>query len=200
MQTLKEEVKKRILDAGKKRFRADGFDKASMKDIANDAGISAGNIYRYFLTKSHLLDEILNDLEVELKDFLNAIPEEYESLKGNMLFKLISDKIAELYENKEAEVKILFNCREQKQFIIFREKMLGLLSKKIEAIGRSIDERFGDEVLSAAIARSLFEGLAYIVCTNDGNISELKKKMYIYTELMVLDLDKRVLDIVKRVK
>lgn len=200
MQTLKEEVKKRILDAGKKRFRADGFDKASMKDIANDAGISTGNIYRYFLTKSHLLDEILSDLEVELKDFLNAIPEDYESVKGNTLFKLISDKIVELYENKEAEVKILFNCREQKQFVIFREKMLGLLSKKIEAIGRSMDERFGDEILSAAIARSLFEGLAYIVCTNDGSISELKKKMYIYTELMVGDLDKRVLNIAKRVK
>ena len=58
MQKLKNEIKQKIMEVGKLKFKLLGFENTSMKDIASDAGISTGNIYRYFLTKKHLLNEI----------------------------------------------------------------------------------------------------------------------------------------------
>ena len=61
LQKLKEDIKQKIIEVGKLRFRREGYENTSMKDIASDAGISTGNIYRYFLTKKHLLNEILKE-------------------------------------------------------------------------------------------------------------------------------------------
>ena len=58
LQKLKDDIKQKIIEVGKKRFKKEGYENTSMKDIALDVGISTGNIYRYFLTKKHLLNEI----------------------------------------------------------------------------------------------------------------------------------------------
>lgn len=41
----------RILDAAEARFRAYGYGKTTMAEIATDAGMSAANLYRYFENK-----------------------------------------------------------------------------------------------------------------------------------------------------
>ena len=73
MQKLKADIKQKIIEVGMKRFKKEGFENTSMKDIATDAGISTGNIYRYFLTKKHLLNEILIETEEEIEDFFDQI-------------------------------------------------------------------------------------------------------------------------------
>ncbi len=44
-----------LLDAAAKRFRDEGYDAASMRDIAADAGMKAGSIYYHFPSKADLL-------------------------------------------------------------------------------------------------------------------------------------------------
>lgn len=56
MQVLKEEVKQSIKDAAVKCFKEVGYEKASMRQIASEAGLSAGNMYRYFPNKEALFD------------------------------------------------------------------------------------------------------------------------------------------------
>ncbi|HIF17960.1 MAG TPA: TetR/AcrR family transcriptional regulator [Cycloclasticus sp.] len=46
-----EELKEKILDAADKRFKAVGFKKTAMAEIANDLGMSTANLYRYFPSK-----------------------------------------------------------------------------------------------------------------------------------------------------
>jgi AcrR family transcriptional regulator len=53
--TLTEERRKQILDAATKVFAAKGFDRATIADIAREAGIAEGSIYNYFKNKSDLL-------------------------------------------------------------------------------------------------------------------------------------------------
>ena len=91
MQRLKEEVKQKIIEVGKIRFKKDGYENTSMKDIASDAGISTGNIYRYFLTKKHLLNEILKEIEDEIQEFFEKIPSDYENVNLHNSFELIID-------------------------------------------------------------------------------------------------------------
>ena len=70
----KEEVREKIMRAGSVLFKTKGFENTSMKDIAQSAEISTGNIYRYFLTKHHLLCELQQEMEKDLEDFFISIP------------------------------------------------------------------------------------------------------------------------------
>ncbi|MEA1906345.1 MAG: TetR/AcrR family transcriptional regulator [Euryarchaeota archaeon] len=54
MQTLKKEVKERILKAARTEFGEHGFAKAKMRSIAERAGVSTGNLYTYFPNKDDL--------------------------------------------------------------------------------------------------------------------------------------------------
>lgn len=58
-QYLKAEVRERILAAGQREFAARGFDDATMADIARAAGVSTGNLYRYFDGKAELLQAVV---------------------------------------------------------------------------------------------------------------------------------------------
>ncbi len=49
-----------IVESARKVFCASGFEKGSIVDIAKDAGIAEGTIYRYFDGKRSLLDEVLH--------------------------------------------------------------------------------------------------------------------------------------------
>lgn len=54
-QRLKEDVRARILDAALSAFMAAGYRGARLADIAATAGVSTGNVYRYFEDKDALL-------------------------------------------------------------------------------------------------------------------------------------------------
>ena len=47
--------REKILNAAAKHFSRHGFDGASMRDIANDAGMRAGSLYYHFRSKEELL-------------------------------------------------------------------------------------------------------------------------------------------------
>jgi len=58
MQTLKEEVKDSIVSSATDEFLKMGFEKTSMRNIAEKSGITAGNLYRYFRNKEELFYHI----------------------------------------------------------------------------------------------------------------------------------------------
>jgi TetR/AcrR family transcriptional regulator, cholesterol catabolism regulator len=59
MQVLKDDVRSQILRQARQEFLEKGFRKASLREIAGRAGMSAGNIYRYFKSKDELFRELL---------------------------------------------------------------------------------------------------------------------------------------------
>lgn len=48
-----------LLDSVRTVFAAKGFDKASMQDLAQAAGMSAGNFYRYFPSKDAIIEAMV---------------------------------------------------------------------------------------------------------------------------------------------
>ena len=129
MQKLKEDIKQKIIEVGKLRFRREGYENTSMKDIASDAGISTGNIYRYFLTKKHLLNEILKELEIEIEDFFSKIPSNYEEIKSHEIFDLMIDMTLNIAETKGDTLKVMFKCENENQFVEFKSKVLEMFIK-----------------------------------------------------------------------
>lgn len=104
-----------ILDAATKVFAEKGFSRATIKDVAREAGIADGTIYNYFENKTALILGILdrfNQTDQREQDFAEAdevdvqewgeryIRQRFEALspEGFQVFQVL---IAEMLVNKE---------------------------------------------------------------------------------------------------
>ncbi len=72
---LNADLRAAILASARARFAAEGFEAASMRRIAEDAGCSATAIYIYFEDKQRLMDALV------LEDFL-ALAEAFQKLRS----------------------------------------------------------------------------------------------------------------------
>ncbi|MCK8060007.1 MULTISPECIES: TetR/AcrR family transcriptional regulator [unclassified Fusibacter] len=61
-QVLKDEIRLNILDAAREVFVVEGFESSSMRQIAKGAGVTVGNLYRYFDNKEAMYDAIISDV------------------------------------------------------------------------------------------------------------------------------------------
>ena len=59
MQTLKSDIRNRILSAAKEQFVQRGYLKTSMREIADAVDVGVGNLYNYFENKDELFCVIL---------------------------------------------------------------------------------------------------------------------------------------------
>ena len=73
-----------ILASVRRAFMEKGFDGASMQDLAREAGMSVGNFYRYFPSKSAIVEAIITgdlaDLERDFFD-ISASPDPMQRLR-----------------------------------------------------------------------------------------------------------------------
>lgn len=74
-----------ILDAAQRCFARSGFHQASMQDICTEAGMSAGNLYRYFPSKEAIIAGICERDRVDAAESFNAVhqaPGFFDGLAG----------------------------------------------------------------------------------------------------------------------
>ncbi|PZU92761.1 MAG: TetR/AcrR family transcriptional regulator [Chelatococcus sp.] len=65
----------RILDAAERVFARAGFHTATMQDVAREAGMSPGNLYRYFASKDAIITAIAErDRQLIASDFASLDP------------------------------------------------------------------------------------------------------------------------------
>ncbi|WP_297512606.1 TetR/AcrR family transcriptional regulator [uncultured Caulobacter sp.] len=88
-----ESRRQQILDAACERVRQSGFHGASMADIAKAAGLSVGQIYRYFENKEAIIAAIVAQDLAEMRDKFA----ELESQPGTLL-DAIEDHLPEAIE------------------------------------------------------------------------------------------------------
>lgn len=80
-----------ILGLARQAFVEKGFDGASMKDLARAAGMSAGNFYRYFPSKSAIVEALVARDLAEVEDAFRAIvasPDPLSALKSALRFEM----------------------------------------------------------------------------------------------------------------
>jgi len=160
-------------------------------------GISTGNIYRYFVTKKHLLGEILTEPEMEIEEFFKKIPREYDELKAHEVFELLADMTASIAEKQSDTLKVMFNSEKEEQFIEFKNKVIDMFVSKTKEVIRGIKGKKFDETICEAVARAEFEGFTFIVKKNIDDIKLLKKNLLIYEKLMMENMEMRVWEVMK---
>ncbi len=68
-------TRQRILEAARANLRRFGADKVTVVDIARDLGMSHSNVYRFFRTKTEILDAVIEEWLVEEEAQLSDLSE-----------------------------------------------------------------------------------------------------------------------------
>jgi AcrR family transcriptional regulator len=82
--TKAEETASRILDAALTLFRQPGFDQATMRDIAKQAGVATGAAYYYYESKDAIVMDFYRRSSAEMQPKIEAALEGMHGLKGRL--------------------------------------------------------------------------------------------------------------------
>ena len=105
MQIKKEEVRESIVSSALKEFSEYGFQKASLRRIAEKAGVTKGNIYTYFASK----DELFRELMLPAYNYLKATIRSHKE----------KESFTTLMENRTKRVE-----DHQKEFLLYIQNLL----------------------------------------------------------------------------
>ncbi|PID27006.1 MAG: hypothetical protein CR982_07460 [Candidatus Cloacimonadota bacterium] len=141
MQVKKEKVKQFILEAARSEFLEKGFEKASLRNIAQKANATKGNIYIYFKSKDDLFSHLIKPAEdIIMHSFDESNKNILRSIKTNEKGTLqpLEDSINETRDwcnaiMKEYDsFKLLFFSAGGSSKENFKEKLIQLYTKKSE--------------------------------------------------------------------
>ena len=150
------------------------------------------------INKAQELGKKLEGIQFD-KIFSSPLKRAYQTaqLATQNRYKIIKDKVIQLANTKGEELDMMFKCVDQGLFKDFKNKILEIFTEKFEKIAENTEGGESDKVLCGAMARSLFEGFYYIVRENIQNIEKLDRNLEIYYKLLLADLDKRILGVLK---
>lgn len=94
-----EETRLRILDSALELFRQNGFDTATMRDIAERAGVATGAAYYYYPSKDAIVMDFYQRSCAEMQPKIEAALEQTKGLE-NRLRELIRIKLVHFAPNR----------------------------------------------------------------------------------------------------
>jgi AcrR family transcriptional regulator len=78
------ESEKKILDAAKKVFEADGYSGARMQHIADEAGISKASLHYYFRSKENLFERIFDETMTDFMQLVSTWNDDSENWESKL--------------------------------------------------------------------------------------------------------------------
>ena len=180
-----------ILDKVRQAFAAKGFDGASMQDLARAAGMSVGNFYRYFPSKSAIITGLI---EKDLAD----IQRDFQAILGgphpmHVLRQVMSLRLDEHLENQEGVLwsEIEAASRRNPEMAAASQAMetavvdclLQVFAAELGLTLQAARDRFATE---AAFVLVLFKSAVCLNCAGNVDKGELKS-MIIRTIHQTLD-------------
>ena len=189
-QVLKDSVRDTILKNAGEEFLEQGYEKASMRSIAQKSKMTVGNLYRYFKSKDELSDTIVSPTYLLLNSMIDKItggklnmhtdgsglPEDPEELRG--MLRSVSEGLVDIYTDHRTEVNILMmGTTVNKRLTAWFSAVLARMISK--SIGCPIsDSRI--ELLSISYAESICGGIRTMLRNSQESSESLKKLVLIY--------------------
>jgi AcrR family transcriptional regulator len=172
MQTLKEEIRNKIIEAAVSEIAQNGYEKASMRTIAKAAGISVSNTYNYYRSKEELFESIIEPVYDEVKNiFRQSLQQSLKKVAGgNTLQPFIDGIVNSFVQMDDRQRRLLIILAEKSagtKYENSREEMVGLLKMHLaEAVRQpgsagQIDESQG--YILNIIAANYIDGLLKVL-------------------------------------
>lgn len=199
MQVLKDKVRAGILEAAKVSFLENGYQKTSMRDIANETGITPGNIYRYFESKEALFDAVVEETYSALTDFVDVQFVVTDLLQPDTYAKwrnYFTDSITGLTGTHREEMLILLDRSEDTKYkalmLAFYDLLENNVVSKIADYMLEEGKRFDRVIFSNLITRGFINSVKEII-THYGteDIEKMRDYFVIAFDIFFQDITKR---------
>lgn len=196
MQYLKEDIKEKIISSAITEFKTKGYMNASMREIAKNAGVATGNIYRYFKNKEELFNGIIAPVYNLLMNYAFQI-KDYEGEETSAMYEIckIKDKIIDVFKDHSTEMLILIDKSEGSKYANIKEEWILLIdtilnSKLIPDINRS-GVAIKDEYIIHVLSSTLIEGI-YVILRNQEDGERIKFLVDQLLDIFFLDIKNRL--------
>jgi len=178
LQILKDEVRNKIREAALTEFKREGYLKASVRRIAQAAGVTSGNIYRYYESKEQLFDAIVQPVYEQYSENMMEIRRKvemsYQSDGRNnpAYFSNIESTLVELFKTYSSELTIMLNQSEGTRYenvkSDLRQLVFSILEKVLMTI-RGEETRLSPEdyALVQMLSSTIMEGLCLLLRDNE---------------------------------
>jgi AcrR family transcriptional regulator len=188
MQILKTSLRDDIIRVATQTFKTNGYEQASLRQIAKQVGMSVGNIYRYYPNKAALFKAVVEPALHEFSSILQLNTQDYE--QPIVAFKELIDTFVQvisclLKENPDA-LFVLLNNKDssdmiQAQLIMFLKQ---LASEWYQSMNVSMNH---NELLMEMLGKGIFNGIIYAVDQSESlDHDSLKQVLSEYLNLHLL--------------
>lgn len=131
-----------ILKSAARVFAREGFDRASMTQLARECGISKANIYHYYDSKDAILFDILDSYLSGLRDLILSV--DTEGLDPEKRFRRMVREILNAYKGADEEHQVQINALsalpedQQEQMRAYQRDMVRFMSDCIKALAPEV--------------------------------------------------------------
>lgn len=140
MQFLKEKTRILILESGLDEFSNFGYEKGSIRRIAEKSKISPGNLYRYFENKEDLFYQVIKPA----LDKILYIIKYKEGINDDIVLEEALDMFAKLCQSHKKEILILIQGSSGTRYSKSKDMIVDMVNErmKIKCLeGDAFDER-----------------------------------------------------------
>lgn len=176
MQVLKEYIRENIVTSAKSEFINKGFTKASMREIATNAGITVGNIYRYFESKEVLFEAIVHPAYEKMNLLIDKI--DFENIPSTSYDQYIAAReqftqyFVQVIKDHRDEIIILMHCSDGTRFKESKSQFAHTIENRVKSIiGNSLDRHQPNSdadthFIAKVVSKNVVDGLTELVIHN----------------------------------
>lgn len=143
---LVEQRHEQIFNAASRIFISRGYHRATVREIAEEAGLSLGSLYSYIRTKEDILYLVFEKLTTTLRTRIREAIDRIQGPVGQITAALRAD----LRTTEQYQDEILLMYQETKS--LDRQSCRAVLSREAEYVG------FFEEILRVGYERGVFKG------------------------------------------
>lgn len=166
-QKQKEYIRQNIILAATIEFKEKGFEKAKMKTISSNAGISIGNLYRYFKSKKDLFEYIVEPIFNKLMIIIESNKSYKKEINLDEISKQISILIQDFtnfYVDNNDTFFLLINSSKGTKYQDVLQKIKNSFEKKFYRGLSNINiDKSESLILSKAMAAAVVNGYFEII-------------------------------------
>ena len=179
-QTLKQEIKDKILRSALDGFLENGFRSTSMQEIAERAGIAAGNIYNYFRNKEEVFSTLIAPVLAEVKAIFGGDLADIASMSLMERLHIAQrkmDTFIRIYQTNRRVFVLLFEKSDSTKFETTKAEVIeSLASGVVQAKNRLTQQPATPEqiILVHAFATAYINGVISILLSKGDEETKLK--------------------------
>ena len=197
MQTLKDEIRNNIYQAALIEFAEQGYEKASMRSIANRAKITVGNMYRYFKNKEELFYSVTSPAYEALIEFVTeqSIPKNIDKVEENTNIDLQANRLVDIYLQHKTELIIIIEGSKGSKYEGAKDEMIKLVENLVKEmlIAKFLESTsiYSDPYFTHVLSVSVVEGVIMILKQYDGE-AKIREMVQLFIGLIFKDFEDRI--------